>query len=385
MPIKICHIITKLELGGAQQNTLYTLRHLSRELYMPFLIAGTGGLLDHEAASDTSFTTYFIPELVRSVLPWGDCIAAVKIWKILRDQKPAVVHTHSSKAGILGRWAAWCAGVPVIIHTVHGFGFTDQQRPPVRLLFIFAEWLTVLITDTLIVVATEDKKKGLANGIGCEDKYMVIRSGIDIQSIKTALVDREAVRREFAISPTAAVISSIGPFKPQKNLADFVRVAAAISARRSDCIFLLVGDGEQRPMLEKMCSDAGITGQVRFLGWRTDTVRILSVTDVFVMTSLWEGLPRSIVEAMCRGIPVVANAVDGVKEIVKNDQTGYLIKPFAIEEMASKIMHLLDEKTLSHSLGDRGRESITSEFDINIMVREQEKLYDALVHNRNTR
>ena len=138
-------------------------------------------------------------------------------------------------------------------------------------------------------------------------------------------------------------------------------------------------------MLEKMCSDAGITGQVRFLGWRTDTVRILSVTDVFVMTSLWEGLPRSIVEAMCRGIPVVANAVDGVKEIVKNDQTGYLIKPFAIEEMASKIMHLLDEKTLSHSLGDRGREPLTSEFDINIMVCEQEKLYDALVHNRNTR
>jgi glycosyltransferase involved in cell wall biosynthesis len=379
MPIKVCHIITKLELGGAQQNTLFTVRTLSRTQYEPFLITGSGGLLDAEAAADTRFTTYFIPELIRSVLPWGDIIAAVKIWKILRAQKPALVHTHSSKAGIVGRWAAWCAGVPVIVHTVHGFGFNSRQRMPVRALFILAERVTAAITDKLVVVADQDRVKGLAYGIGNAAKYTVIRSGIDVESFKTALVDREAVRREWGILPGTKVVTSIGPLKPQKNLADFIRVAARVSARRADCVFLIVGDGEQRAALEGLCERSGMSGRVRFLGWRNDTVNILGITDVFVMTSLWEGLPRSIVEAMCRAVPVVANAVDGVREVVRTGSTGYLFEPFAVEEMAAAIVRILEDPSMARSMGESGRRAIGEEFDISFMVRQQETLYRALL------
>ncbi|MGA2091698.1 MAG: glycosyltransferase family 4 protein [Endomicrobiales bacterium] len=379
MPIKVCHIITRLELGGAQQNTLYTVRHLSQSMYTPFLITGTGGMLDSEAAMDTRFTTFFIPELVRSIFPWDDLIAAVKIWKILRTLKPSVVHTHSSKAGILGRWAAWCAGVPVIIHTVHGFGFTDQQWPPVRIAFIMLERLTALITDKLVVVAAQDQKKGLAHRIGNEKKYIVIRSGIDIETYKTTFVDRDAVKSELGISSSAKVVTTIGPFKPQKNLSDFVRVASAITRVRSDCVFLVVGDGDQRGMLEEMSAQSGLCGRIHFLGWRNDTVRILGITDVFVMTSLWEGLPRSIVEAMCRGVPVVANAVDGIREIVQTGITGHLVEPYAVGEMTRMIIQILDDPAGSQVMGEAGRRSIGREFDINCMVEQQENLYQSLL------
>ena len=375
MPIKVCHIITKLELGGAQQNTLYTVRHLSREQFQPFLITGTGGILDAEAAADPRFRTFFIPELVRSILPWGDIIALVKIWRILRAERPAVVHTHSSKAGIVGRWAAWLARVPVIVHTIHGFGFNDRQRFPVRWLFIFVEWLTAFITDTLVVVTDEDRKKGISLHIGTNEKYTVIRSGIDTNVYKTTVVVKDEVLKELNIPVSSKVITTIGPFKPQKNLADFIRVAAIVSSRRTDCVFLIVGDGEQRAILEDMVRRAGVAVTVRFLGWRTDIIRILAITDVFVMTSLWEGLPRSILEAMCRGVPVVANAVDGVREIVRDGVTGYLIEPFHVKEMADKLSRILENPESAHLLGYAAQTTIGLEFDINFMVRLQEILY----------
>lgn len=372
---KICHIITKLELGGAQQNTLYTVSHLDKEKFEPSLIAGKGGILDSEALQLSGVKTILIPHLVREQCPATDFLGFIELWLTLLREKPDVVHTHSSKAGILGRWAAFFAGIPVIIHTFHGFGFHDFQNKIVRSFYVLIERITAKITHKLIVVSSDNISKGLKNSIGRKEQYMVIRSGIDISKYKDIATDKENKRKELNIPSNSRIITTIGPFKPQKNLKDFINVASKIVKKQSDIIFIIIGDGEQRPALELLIQGLDIYDKVRLTGWRRDVNEILSITDIFVLTSLWEGLPRSILEAMSAGIPVVANAVDGVKEIVKDGETGYLTEPFQTDKMSDIILKLLDNEPLARRMGKRGQESISQEFDIGHMVRQQENLY----------
>jgi glycosyltransferase involved in cell wall biosynthesis len=373
--LKICHIITKLELGGAQQNTLYTVGHLDRKRFEPVLIAGKGGILDSEAAALPQVPTYFVASLGREINPFLDLITLVQLWRILRKERPQVVHTHSSKAGILGRWAARLAGVPVIIHTFHGFAFHDYQSKFVKQFYVLLERLTAAVTDTFIAVTSEDIQKGLAHGIGQKERYRLIRSGIDLSYYKMLSVNRTVKRRSLGLSDEHGVVTTIGPFKPQKNLFDFVRVAAMVSARVPAARFLIVGDGDQRKDIEALIGEMKLSGIVSLLGWRRDAGEILAASDLFVLTSLWEGLPRSILEAMILGLPVVANAVDGAREIVADGRTGYLVKPGDRERMAADIIKLLQDSALSRQMGECGRGYINNEYDINFMVRQQEDLY----------
>jgi len=373
--IKVCHIITMLELGGAQRNTLYTLANLDRDRFVTVLICGKGGTLDAEARSSASFKTYFLNGLVRPVKPLKDLLCVFSILKILRAERPDVVHTHSSKAGILGRIAAWLAGIPVVVHTFHGFGFNDFQNPLTRAVYVFAEKITAPLADRFIAVTNEDITKGLRYGIGPAEKYSLIRSGIDISRYSSLAMDKNALKREFGLPQDTSVVTTIGPFKPQKNLGDFVRASAVILKSFPRAYFLVAGDGEQKHMLKELIGRLGLEGKVILLGWRGDTDKILSVTDVFVMTSLWEGLPRSILEAMSSGLPVVANAVDGVKEIVKDGTTGYLVEPRDIGRLAEKTAYLLNNPAAAKEMGKKARAAIDAQYDIRNMVKEQERLY----------
>lgn len=373
--IKVCHVITKLELGGAQKVALHIVSGLDREKFIPVLITGKGGLLDKEAAELKGVRVYFISTLIRQIRPCRDVLGFFGILKILLKERPGIVHTHSSKAGILGRWAAFAAGVPVIMHTIHGFGFNDRQKGIFRSILIWAERVTAKITDRLIVVTKEDKEKGLKHGIGTEEKYILIRAGIEVEAYKNLKIDRARKKGELGISPDRKVVTTVGPFKPQKNLKDFIEVAKKIHERSPDVLFLMAGDGEQREDIEFLIYAYGLKENVKLLGWREDIAEILAVSDVFVMTSLWEGLPRTILEAMCMKLPVVANAVDGVKEIVKDGVNGYLTEPFDVERMAEIALRLLNDKSLRDAIGQRNFEKMTQEFDINRMLKDYEALY----------
>jgi glycosyltransferase involved in cell wall biosynthesis len=373
--IKVCHIITMLELGGAQQNTLYTVAHLDKSKFEALLITGKGGILDNEAKAIQGVRSYFSSNLVRQLCPARDYLGFVKLWWILLRERPDIVHTHSSKAGILGRWAAKLAGVPVIIHTYHGFGFNDRQSWPVRTLYILAEKLTALVTDKFIAVSKDNIEKAEEYGIGSPENYTLIRSGIETAKFNGSNLDLPKKRKELDIPPDSQVVTTIGPFKPQKNLRDFVAAAELIAKSSPLTTFLVIGDGELRPELELQIQAAGLTGRVRLLGWRRDIPELLGATDVFVMTSLWEVLPRAILEAMSSGRPVVANAVDGVKEIVKDGETGYLTEPLEPAKTAECALKLLRDPSLAGRLGANGRKLITLEYDIDNMVRQQEVLY----------
>ena len=379
--LKVIHIITMLELGGAQGNTLFTVSNLDRNRFRVGLITGPGGILDEEATKIPDLDLKFVPALVRPVHPLKDLSAFIEITRILRKEKPDIVHTHSSKAGIIGRLAAKAAGVPIVIHSVHGFGFNPYQRLLVRRLYIFLEKFMARYTNVLITVAEENIKTGLRCGIGNRELYTLIRSGVDIQKIKrsAAATDLRALRQELKLPEDAKIVLSVGPFKVQKDPIAFVECAARVASQVPAVKFLWSGDGELRADVEKRVRELHLENVIALLGWRKDIPALLRLCDVFILTSLWEGLPRAGVEALIVGKPVVAFAVDGIPEIVRDGQNGFVLPPGNHDEFARKLIQVLIDPNLHKNLSAEAARSIDASFDIHRMVRQQEQLYGETV------
>ncbi|MFC2173466.1 glycosyltransferase family 4 protein [Acidobacteriota bacterium] len=379
---KIYHIITLLELGGAQQNTLYCTKTHDRTKYRVGLIAGRGGILDKEALVIPASKTYLVRSLRHPISPFWDLVALIRLTRVLRKESVDLVHTHSSKAGIVGRWAAFLARVPVRIHTIHGWSFNDYHPPLKRRLFMFLERATAKITHKFIAVAHGDVDRGLSNNIGTEDKYKVIHSGMNlIEFINTRRSDPKKKRVELGLDPLRPVVGMVACFKRQKAPLDFVEAAQRVAERLPDVQFLMVGDGILRDRIEKKIMDAGLMGCVKLAGWRRDVPEVINAMDVVVLTSLWEGLPRVIPQAFACGRPVVATAVDGSKEIVRDGENGFLASPGDVEMIAHRLIKLLTDNELRETLSQEAARSVDldSDFNESVMVRRIEALYDELL------
>jgi len=383
--VPVVHIITKLELGGAQQNTLFTVAHLDRGRFRPYLITNPEGILVPEALALKGVETFFIPELVRKVNPLRDVRALFKIKKILQERikgadSSMICHTHSSKAGIVGRWGAQLAGADAIIHTIHGFGFHPYQPFPLRFFLIFLERVTAWITDKFIAVSQATVQKGVDAGIFPAKKVTMIRSGIELEEFTGVMVNKADKKKALGVKPTLPLITMIGCLKPQKAPLDYVEVAYLV-LQKKDAYFILVGDGILRERVEKRVDELGVGERFRLLGWRRDIPEILAATDIFCLTSLWEGLPRVLPQAMAAGLPIVATGVDGTPEAVVHGVNGFVTKPRDIREMAERISYLLDHPKKAKGMGRYGKENV-GEFDIRHMVREQEDLYLTILREK---
>ncbi|MFH1784743.1 MAG: glycosyltransferase family 4 protein [bacterium] len=384
--VTIAHIVTTLELGGAQENTLYTVGHLNKDKYRVVLIHGPEGILENinkipppnqeEHKIGSPFIKHKIDSLIRHINPIKDWKAYRKLKCLFEEENVDIVHTHSSKAGILGRWAAKFAGVPVIIHTFHGFGFHDYQNFLVKKFFIFLEKITARITDKLIAVSEDNIKKGLSYGIGKREQYRLIHSGIQIEKFLDKNIDAQKKKKELGLDINSHIVGMIACFKPQKAPLDFIKMAEIVSTKLEDVQFVLVGDGVLRPEIERAVNERNLKNKVILTGWRTDIPQIMHTFDVFALTSLWEGLPRVIPEAFVSSKPVVATAVDGSKDIVRDGENGYLVSARDMETMAQRVVFLLINKQKAQEMGKEGRELIlNSSFNIDGMVKDLEKLY----------
>jgi len=378
MRAKVVHLVTRLDLGGAQQNTLYTVRGLDRARFEPVLVCGRGGMLDAEASADPSFRTIYVDSLLRSISPIQDLLALLELTKLLLAEKPEILHTHSSKAGILGRLAAALAGVPHVVHTYHGFGFHDRQPPLVKALYVLLERLCARFTDVLVFVSRSNVAYAAAHGITRPEDAVLIRSGVALAGLP-APVDAAKLKMSAGVGMHKPVVISIGNLKPQKNAGDFVSAAKLVAAGSPEARFVFIGDGPQRGALEAKAFTAGLEGKVLFLGWRRDAAQWLAAADVFVMTSLWEGLPRALVEAMRSGLPSVCYATDGVTDLIQDGVNGYLVEPGDHAALAARVSELLNDAPRRKALGDAAAASIGPEFDIDGMVRSQEALYERLL------
>jgi glycosyltransferase involved in cell wall biosynthesis len=384
LSIKVVHVITKLELGGAQRNTLFTLSNLDRSRYSPVLVHGPGGEMLEEAAAIPGVERYMVRSLVREISPFKDFLAIAGLYAIFRRAVktsgglPVIAHTHSSKAGILGRLAAYLAGVPIIVHTVHGYGFNDWQARFKRTVLVLAERAVSPFTTYFVAVAGDNIEKGVREGILSRDKACVIRSGIDTRYFETRPGDAPAVRHSLGVPEGAPLAVMVSCLKPQKAPVDFVRVAARVLEKVPGAHFVQVGDGELRGEVESEAERLGIAERFHLLGWRRDVRDIIHACDVVVLTSLWEGLPRVVPEAMAAGKPVVATSVDGTPEAVKDGVNGFLAAPHDVDTMAKRLAALLGDRGLAARMGAAGRDMV-SEFDESEMLRRIEALYDGLL------
>ncbi|MCB9896367.1 MAG: glycosyltransferase family 4 protein [Planctomycetes bacterium] len=382
--VPVVHVITQLELGGAQQNTLHTVARLDRARFRPHLLCGPGGLLDDEARALNGVELHFVDELERPIRPGRDLTAARVIADLLRDVAaggPCVVHTHSSKAGIVGRWAAHRAGVGPVVHTIHGFGHDAVPGRFVRRAVLAVERTMARHTDAFVSVSRANEVEGLALRLLGGKPCRIIRSGIDVDDFARADALRAAARAELGYAPDARVVGMIACLKPQKAPADFVDLAARVLEQAPDVEFFLAGDGELRADVERLVEANGIGPRFRLLGWRRDVPELLGALDVLVLTSRWEGLPRVCPQAMAAGRPVVATNVDGIPEAVVEGRNGFLFEPGDTALAARRVLTLLDDPSLRRRHADAGRRAV-DEFRQETMVAEQERLYDELLAAR---
>jgi len=370
---RILHVITRLEPGGAQRNTLYTVEHLDRGQFEPALAWGPGDPLDEAAAAIPDLRREPVPELVRPISLALDRRALQRLVGVVRRLQPQVVHTHSSKAGVLGRLAARIGRAPVVVHSIHGFGFTPLQPGPVRMLYVIAERVMARWTDHFVAVSESNLRAGLALGLFPPERASVIRSGIELGRFRSPAGGREA-RERLGVPEGAPLVVQVGNFKPQKAPLDFVRVAAAVARQAPGAWFVMVGDGELRAAAEELASDLAVAGRIVFCGWWDDIPGLLAASRVSVLTSRHEGLPRAAVESLAAGVPVVATAVDGTPEVVKDGRNGFLVEAGDVAGLARRVSQLLRDDGLHRRLAAAAGEGL-DEFDIDRMVREQEELY----------
>jgi glycosyltransferase involved in cell wall biosynthesis len=376
--IKVVHIITMLELGGAQEITLHQLSHLDPARYEPVLVAGTGGILDEAARQLPGVRVHFVPNLIRQVRPWRDFGALFDLRRILVEERPQVVHTHSSKAGILGRWAARLARVPVIVHSIHGFGFNDHQPWPVRRAFVMAERAAGRVTTGFTADAEDNFDKGRREQVLHGRPEQVIRCAIRPERFAPDPRGVARLRGELEIPDDHRVVGMVGCLKPQKAPVDFVRAAARVAEQCPETTFFIAGDGVLRPAVEAAVAEHGLGDRFRLLGWRDDVPLLLQLADVVALSSLWEGLPRVFPQAMACGRPIVANRVDGAHEAVLEGENGFLVEPGRPKLLAGGIIDVLRDDDLRRRMGQRALE-LVEPFTVGRMMIDLEAFYERLL------
>lgn len=380
--VPVVQVITKLEFGGAQQHALHIAASLDRERFEPVLITGPEGYLMEEARK-MGIDLRVAPSMERPVNPLADARAYRELVEHFRPfrNRPAIVHTNSSKAGVLGRWAARRVKIPLILHTIHGFGFTPGQGLVANRLFKTAEKVTSSFTDHFVAVSDKNREDGIALGIFPPEKCTVIRSGIDLDEFLGAEPVETETLLDLGIPAGAPLVLMVACLKPQKAPLDFVEVAALAHREVPQARFLLAGDGELRRTLEKEVARSGLKEVFFPLGWREDVPGLMKSSQVVVLTSRWEGLPRVIPQAKAAGRPVVATAVDGSMEAVREGVDGFLCPAGDVAALADRVIRLLKDPEKARAMGRRGLDMVP-EWDQKTMVRDHEELYERLLEEK---
>jgi glycosyltransferase involved in cell wall biosynthesis len=371
--MRVTHIITRLVVGGAQENTVATVLGLRQKSGVEVnLLSGptTGpeGTLESEVSTIPGLLE-IIPELVRPVHPLKDFLALRKLEKILREQNPDIVHTHSGKAGVLGRLAARRAGVPVVIHTVHGPSFGNFQNAAANFIFRAAEKYAANATTHFVVVAEAMKNQYLAAGIGQPGQYAKIFSGFPLEPFLTAKNDPE-LRRKLGIAPDDFVIGKIARLFKLKGHDDLFAVASELVRQNPKIKFLLVGDGEWRGRFENLAKTLGLEKNIIFTGLvpPAEVSRCVGIMDALMHLSLREGLPRALPQALAAAKPVVACDCDGAREVCLDGETGFLIHPGDLTGLKNRLLQLAGNAALREKFGRSGQNFVRENFAVEKMV-----------------
>ena len=388
--MRVTHIITRLIVGGAQENTLATIKGLRQKPGVEVKLIsgptiGPEGSLEPEAAKIPGLLT-LVPELVRPVHPLKDFIALRKLEQILREQKPDLVHTHSGKAGILGRLAAKRAGVPIIVHHIHGPSFGNFQGPLANFIFTAAEKHAARVTDHFFCSAGAMTKLYLAAGIGKSPMFTRIFSGFNLEPFLGATNDL-ALRKQLGLEEEHFVIGKIGRIFKLKGHADLITAFAKIFPQAPHARLLFVGDGALRGAIENQIHTLGLDGKVIFTGLVPpgEVARHVGIMDCLAHLSYREALSRALPQALAAGKPVVAYDFDGADEVCLENKTGFVVRTGDTSAAAQRLLQLANDSMLRKTLGRAGTAFVKENFSVEKMVGDQYNVYLKLAAERGLR
>lgn len=378
--IRVAHVITRLCKGGAQENTFHSVRLANGDRFDASLISGPtfgdeGSIED--AVRKAGIEVLREPNLVRPVSPAEDALTLARLVRRFRRDRPQIVHTHTSKAGMLGRAAARIAAVPIIVHTPHGNIFDGYFSFWKSRLFVHAERRAARWTDRIIELTPGGVEEHLAQGIGRREQFTHIFSGIDLAPYDEARRRRSETRAQLGAAADDFIVGAVGRLEPIKGFTYFMTAAQRVSEVAPRTRFVHVGDGSQAA--EIRAQRGGLNGRMTFLGLRDDVPELMAAFDVLVVPSLNEGMGRVILEAGAAGIPVVATRVGGIPDIVREGETGLLVPPRDAAAIADAVLALERDATRARSMGESGQAHVAPAFGLERMVMRIEGLYEELI------
>ncbi|MBI2902066.1 MAG: GT4 family glycosyltransferase PelF [Candidatus Methylomirabilis oxyfera] len=380
---RICRIIGRLNIGGPAIHAILLAEGLRSRGYETVLVSGQEGPQEgslRDRAVRKGVAPLFLPELGREVRPGRDLLALYKLVRLLRQQQPEIVHTHTAKAGALGRIAAKIAGIPIVVHTFHGHVMHGYFSHRVTRFFLAIERCLAMASTRILTVSEGLRDELLRLGIGRPDTIEVMPLGLELDGLLRSDVRRGEFRRRLGISPEVPLVGIIARLVPIKDLTTFLEAASGLHRSRPDVRFLIVGDGELRPQLEQQAVAFGLHHCVDFLGWQRELEPIYADLNLVALSSLNEGTPVSLIEAMAAGLPVVATRVGGVSDLVEHGKTGLLVPPKNPAALSEAMNALLGDPDRGRQMGRLAREAVYPKYSDAALIDRMDRLYSSMIH-----
>ena len=387
MTRSVAHVITRMIVGGAQENTLSSVQGLSAmSKYDVSLLTGaeTGSEGDLLTGLQPRFELKYVPGMVRSIRPVSDARAFRWLHGYFKTNAPDIVHTHSSKAGVLGRVAARTAHIPLIVHTLHSLVFHDYQPAYVRMTYRQVKRAMVPFTDHYVSVSDDIRERAVAAGIGKPEQHSTVRSGFGTVAFESALVPQAEARSQLGLSRDRVIIGVVGRLFPLKGHEEILDAAPDLVRHHPDAQFAFVGSGPLEPKLREIVNERGLSDHVAFVGRLPPEAMpvAFSAFDILAHASLREGLARVIPQGVLARVPVVCYDLDGSREVVEDGINGFLVPPRDTAGMADRLGVLVADEQRRTKLGGQGADRIRHEFSVEEMVRRLDELYERLLDAR---
>lgn len=386
--IKVARIIARLNIGGPAIQAILLTEGLNDEKFESILICGQVENAEKDMlylAEKKGVKPIIIPELGRRIGLAKDLIAFIKICGIILKFRPGIVHTHTAKAGALGRTAAVLAGVPVRIHTFHGHIFEGYFNKFQVGVFLFIERMLAFFSKYIIVVSQAQRSDiALKYRITEEDKIIVVPLGLELERFSSLRRRPGGLRDELKISADSIVITIIGRLVPVKNHRMFLDAAKELCSKHpgQDIKFIVVGDGEERPALERYCREIGLSGRVIFYGWKEDMSEVFADADIVALTSFNEGTPVALIEALASARPVVSTDVGGVRDVVVDGLNGYLVPSGDHKGFAEKLSALIGDREKREAFGKNGQAAVLKKYSKERLVGDMKRIYAEALSGR---
>jgi glycosyltransferase involved in cell wall biosynthesis len=375
--IRLAHIVTNFALGGAQDYIITILKNLDPNKYELYVF----GKMDGERLVEfnkLNFVNYSdVPSLSRDIFPLKDIVAIIQVFKLCKKFNIDIIHTHSSKAGVVGRIGARIAGVKGILHTIHGFSFHDFMTKKRKFIFILLERFMSFFTDALLLVSNKEKEIAINLKLRPRKFIKTIYNGVDFLPFNNN-INRNELRNSVGFQTSDFIIGFSGRFSQQKALHILIEAFSKINLELPSSRLLLVGDGILKDKLIQQAAQLNVSDKILMTGFQSNVVPYYKIMDVFVMTSLWEGLSRSLVEAMYAKLPVIATNVGGTSDAVRTDETGWLIEANNVNQVVSSVRDAYLNPEKREEMGEKAYHWARESFDIHKNVSQISMLYEKI-------